>query len=156
MGGDSICLSVRLSVTLYIVHYTHAVFLQKCTLLTTLHVNSLFCLHINDIVNEFGVHCSHLIIIFLPFRSQFLSNIVTKLSHILAILLPFLLPFCNKFLPDIATVFDQLYYRLAIVFLPFCSQFVSDIVIKFGAHVTCFTVLLPSYKQFCLTLRSTW
>jgi len=51
--------------------HLYVIFALLIFLLTTLRVKSLFCRHINDIVNEFGVHCSHLIIIFLPFCSQF-------------------------------------------------------------------------------------
>ena len=96
-------------------HLLCAIFALLIFLLTTLRVNSLFCRHINDIVNEFGVHCSHLIIIFLPFCSQFVSDIVTKFGAHFSFFLAVLLPFCNEFLPDIETILDELYYLLVAV-----------------------------------------
>ena len=47
MDGDSICLPVHLSATLYIVHCTHAVFLQKYTLKSS----NFACLSVHFVFN---------------------------------------------------------------------------------------------------------
>ena len=113
----------------------YVIFALPIFLLTTLRVNSLFCRHINDIVNKFGVHCSHLIIIFLPFCSQFVSNIVTKLAHILAI-------FVGVFVAVLQRIFTRHRVRIWRTLLPFSCRFLTILQLVFCP------ILSPNWHTF--------